>query len=69
MRSLPGGIGGLATALVPNALHAFDYLDIGDEARRMAVYVDQIRLMDAMPGEDIARVPLDEPFRNRLNNP
>ncbi len=60
---------GAGIQLGPNAFHAFDYLGIGDEARRMAVFVDKLRLMDAMTGEDIAVVPLDEPFRERFKNP
>jgi salicylate hydroxylase len=60
---------GAGIQLGPNAFHAFDYLGVGDAARKMAVYVDALRLMDAMTGEDIARIPLDEPFRNRFKNP
>ena len=60
---------GAGIQLGPNAFHAFDYLGIGDQARKMAVYVDKLRLMDAMTGEDIATVPLDEPFRKRFKNP
>ncbi len=60
---------GAGIQLGPNAFHAFDYLGIGDQARKMAVYIDHLRLMDAMTGEDIATVPLDEPFRQRFKNP
>ena len=60
---------GAGIQLGPNAFHAFDYLGIGDQARKMAVYIDQLRLMDAMTGEDIATIPLDEPFRQRFKNP
>ncbi len=60
---------GAGIQLGPNAFHAFDYLGIGDQARKMAVYVDQLRLMDAMTGEDIATVPLDDAFRKRFKNP
>ena len=60
---------GAGIQLGPNAFHAFDYLGIGDAARKMAVYVDALRLMDAMTGEDIATIPLDEPFRKRFKNP
>ncbi len=60
---------GAGIQLGPNAFHAFDYLGVGDQARKMAVYVDKLRLMDAMTGEDIAQVPLDEPFRARFKNP
>ncbi len=60
---------GAGMQLGPNAFHAFDYLGIGDEARRMAVFIDQLRLMDAMTGEEITIIPLDEPFRRRFGNP
>ncbi len=60
---------GAGIQLGPNAFHAFDQLGIGDAARAMAVYIDQLRLMDAMTGDEIAHVPLDEPFRQRFGNP
>jgi len=60
---------GAGIQLGPNAFHAFDYLGVGDAARAMAVYVDALRLMDALTGEEIASVPLDEPFRKRFGNP
>jgi 3-hydroxybenzoate 6-monooxygenase len=60
---------GAGIQLGPNAFHAFDYLGVGNEARKMAVYIDRLRLMDAMSGEDIASIPLDEPFRKRFKNP
>jgi salicylate hydroxylase len=60
---------GAGIQLGPNAFHAFDWLGVGDAARKMAVYIDALRLMDAMTGEAIATVPLDEPFRARFKNP
>ena len=60
---------GAGVQLGPNAFHSFDYLGIGDAARAMAVYIDGLRLMDAITGEEICRVPLDEPFRARFGNP
>ena len=35
----------------------------------MAVYVDELRLMDALTGEDITAINLREPFRARFGNP
>jgi 2-polyprenyl-6-methoxyphenol hydroxylase-like FAD-dependent oxidoreductase len=35
----------------------------------MAVYVDKLRLMDAMTAEDICSIDLGEPFRKRFGNP
>ncbi len=60
---------GAGIQLGPNAFHSFDYLGIGDTARGMAVFIDQLRLMDAVSGDEITRIPLDEPFRQRFGNP
>jgi hypothetical protein len=60
---------GAGIQLGPNAFHSFDYLGVGDAARAMAVFIDQLRLMDAINGEEIVSMPLDEPFRKRFGNP
>ena len=60
---------GAGIQLGPNTFHAFDYLGVGDAARAMAVYIDSLRLMDAMSGDEITRIPLDEKFRARFKNP
>lgn len=60
---------GAGIQLGPNAFHCFDELGIGDTARAMAVFIDQLRLMDAMSGEAITNIPLDAPFRQRFGNP
>ncbi|MDQ4136772.1 MAG: 3-hydroxybenzoate 6-monooxygenase [Pseudomonadota bacterium] len=60
---------GAGIQLAPNAFHSFDQLGVGDAARKMAVYIDNLRLMDALTAEEITRVPLDEPFRKRFGNP
>lgn len=60
---------GAGIQLGPNAFHAFDYLGVGDAARAIAVYVDNLRLMDAIDGSEITRIPLDDAFRARFKNP
>jgi len=60
---------GAGIQLAPNAFHSFDFLGVGDAARRMAVYIERLRLMDAIGGDEIAHIPLDEPFRARFGNP
>ena len=60
---------GAGIQLGPNAFHSFDALGVGDAARAMAVYIDQLRLMDAITGAEIAHIPLDAPFRARFGNP
>src|SRR5881227_1604048 len=60
---------GAGIQLGPNAFHCFDYLGVGDAARGMAVYIDQLRLMDALTAEEITHVDLRKPFRERFGNP
>ena len=60
---------GAGIQIGPNAFHCFDALGVGDEARAKAVYIDSLRLMDAVQGEMIAEIPLQEAFRQRFGNP
>src|SRR2546423_9073086 len=60
---------GAGIQLGPNAFHCFDYLGIGEAARAIAVYIDQLRLMDALTAEEISHIDLGEKFRSRFNNP
>lgn len=60
---------GAGIQIGPNAFHCFDYLGVGDEARSKAVYIDSLRLMDAVNGDEITSIPLDAPFRERFKNP
>ncbi|HUV22310.1 MAG TPA: 3-hydroxybenzoate 6-monooxygenase [Gammaproteobacteria bacterium] len=60
---------GAGIQIGPNAFHCFDALGVGDEARAKAVYIDNLRLMDAVQGEMIAEIPLQEAFRQRFGNP
>ena len=60
---------GAGIQLAPNAFHAFDALGIGEGARKGAVFVDELVLMDAVKGERIVGIPVDEQFRARFNNP
>ncbi len=60
---------GAGIQLGPNAFHAFDTLGVGDAARAMAVYIDQLRLMDAVGGEEITHIDLGDKFRQRFGNP
>ncbi|HSG94750.1 MAG TPA: 3-hydroxybenzoate 6-monooxygenase [Afifellaceae bacterium] len=60
---------GAGIQLGPNAFHCFDHLGVGDTARKMAVYIDKLRLMDAVAGEEIVHIPLGEAFRARFGNP
>ena len=60
---------GAGIQIGPNAFHCFDYLGVGDEARACAVYIDSLRLMNALDGSGIATISLGEEFRNHFGNP
>lgn len=60
---------GAGIQIAPNAFHCFDYLGVGHHAREKAVYIDSLRLMDAIGGGQITSIPLGEPFRERFGNP
>ncbi len=60
---------GAGIQLGPNAFHGFDYLGIGDQARKMSVYIDDLILMDAIKGDEITRISLGNKFRKRFKNP
>ena len=60
---------GAGIQLGPNAFHAFDALGVGDAARDMAVYIDNLRLMDALSAEEITHIPLGKEFRTYMGNP
>ena len=60
---------GAGIQIGPNAFHAMDYLGIGPAARKIAVYIDRLVMMDATTGDQVAQIPVDEPFRRRFRNP
>ncbi|WP_168879875.1 3-hydroxybenzoate 6-monooxygenase [Rhizobium sp. P28RR-XV] len=60
---------GAGIQLGPNAFHSFDYLGVGDAMRKLAVYIDRLRLMDALSAEEIASIDLTGPFQCRFGNP
>jgi len=60
---------GAGLQLGPNGFAALDALGVGERARRRAVYTDDLIMMDAIDGSEIARVPVGEAFRRRFNNP
>ena len=60
---------GAGIQLGPNAFHCFDRLGVGEAARGMAVYIDSLRLMDAIADGEITHIDLGEDFRARYRNP
>ena len=60
---------GAGLQLGPNGFAAMDALGVGERARRRAVFTDDLVMMDAVDGSEIARIPVGEAFRRRFNNP
>lgn len=60
---------GAGIQIAPNAFNCFDALGVGDAIRAIAIYIDKLRMMDGVSGEEIFHVPLDEPFRQTFANP
>ncbi len=68
-RSAEFGEIGAGIQLGPNAFHCFDYFGVGEQMRAEAIYIDSLRLMDALSAAEIASIPLDDKFRERFRNP
>lgn len=60
---------GAGIQLGPNAFRAFDYLGVANDVRRVGVFIEAMTMMDAMSGEEIASVGLEEAFNRRFGNP
>ena len=60
---------GAGIQLGPNAFNAFDRLGVGRVASQHSVFIDNLRFLDAVSGEDIATIPLGDEFRVRYGNP
>lgn len=60
---------GAGIQMGPNAFRAMDRLGVGERARRNAVFIDALVLMDGEDGREVTRIPVGEPFRQRFGGP
>ncbi len=60
---------GAGIQLGPNAFAAADALGCGPRARALAVYNEELVMMDAVDGAEVARMPVGLDFRERFGNP
>jgi 2-polyprenyl-6-methoxyphenol hydroxylase-like FAD-dependent oxidoreductase len=60
---------GAGIQLGPNAFSAFDALGVGERARSLAVYTDEMVMHDALDETLVGRIPTGEAFRARFGNP
>src|SRR5258708_24984035 len=63
------GEAGVGLQMAPNALSVLDALGVGDAAKKDALLIERLLMMDAVTGAEVANVPLDARFRERFGNP
>ena len=60
---------GAGIQLGPNAFSAFDALGVGEQARALAVYTDEMVMHDATDESLVGRIPTSAAFLQRFGNP
>lgn len=60
---------GAGIQIGPNGFHALNLLGVGQEVRRRAVFVDELRLMDGASGRVLISMSVTAPYRRRFGNP
>ena len=59
---------GVGLQVAPNALSALDTLGVGVAAKKHALMIERLVMMDAITGEEVANIPCDERFEKRFGN-
>ena len=59
---------GVGLQVAPNALSALDALGVGVAAKKHALMIERLLMMDAITGEEVANIPCDERFEKRFGN-
>ena len=60
---------GVGLQVAPNALSVLDALGVGAAAKKNALMIERLLMMDAVTGEKVANIPCGERFRERFGNP
>lgn len=60
---------GVGLQVAPNALSVLDALGVGAAAKKNALLIERLLMVDGVTGEEVANVPLDERFVKRFGNP
>src|SRR4029079_8579070 len=60
---------GVALHVAPNALSVLDALGVGPAAKKNALMIERLLMMDGVTGEEVANIPCDERFEQRFGNP
>jgi len=60
---------GVGLHVAPNALSVLDALGVGPAAKRNALMIERLVMMDAVTGEEVTSIPCDQRFAKRFGNP
>jgi salicylate hydroxylase len=60
---------GVGLQVAPNALSVLDALGVGEAAKKNALLIERLVMMDAVTGVEVANIPCGARFRERFGNP
>jgi salicylate hydroxylase len=60
---------GVGLHVAPNALSVLDALGVGPAAKKNALMIERLLMMDGVSGGEVANVPCDARFEKRFGNP
>lgn len=60
---------GVGLQVAPNALSVLDALGVGDDVKRGCLFVDGVKIFDAVTGEIVVDIPCGAKFERRFGNP
>ncbi|MBM3530181.1 MAG: 3-hydroxybenzoate 6-monooxygenase [Alphaproteobacteria bacterium] len=63
------GEAGVGLQVAPNALSVLDALGVGETAKKHALLIERLVMMDAVSGAEVVNVPCGDRFRERFRNP
>lgn len=63
------GEAGVGLQVAPNALRVLDALGVGDAAKRQALLIERMLMMDAVTGERVVDIPCGDAFVRRFGQP
>src|SRR5262245_63567338 len=63
------GEAGVGLQMAPNALSVLDALGVGEAAKKNALLIERLLMMDAVTGEEVVNIPCGDRFRERFGNP
>jgi salicylate hydroxylase len=63
------GEAGVGLQVAPNALSVLDALGVGEAAKKHALLIERLVMMDGVTGQEVVNIPCGARFRERFGNP